>query len=148
MPVVKRAATIDAPREQVWELVSDPERLPGWWPDCRRVEEATPDAWTTVLETSRGRPVRADYTRLEADPPSRLRWRHEVEESPFERVFTESLLDIELAPAEEGGTRVVLVARQRTRGFSRFGGLFVRRATGRLLDRALAGLGELVAARG
>ena len=46
-------------------MVSDPAQLPRWWPGVTRVEEATPEAWTTVLASPRGKVVRADFTRLE-----------------------------------------------------------------------------------
>ena len=53
-------------------MVCDPARLPEWWPGVTRVEDATPDAWTTVLTSAKGRAVRADYTRTEAEAQRRL----------------------------------------------------------------------------
>ncbi len=121
-------------------MVSDPWRLPAWWPGVQRVEEATPEAWTKVLASPKGRIVRADYTCVQSEAPHRLIWRQEVDESPFERVFAESLAEIELEPAGEGETRVKLTLDQRLRGKSRFGGMMVRRAMRRNLDEALDGL--------
>ena len=43
----------------------------------------------------------------------------------------------------EEGTRVTLTARLKARGFSRFGGLQIRRATARQLSGALDGLEEV-----
>ena len=134
-----REGTVPVSPEEVWRLVSDPEHLPRWWPGVSRVEEVTPTAWTMVLRSPKGKTVRADYTLVEADPPRRLRWRHEVEESPFERILGESFTDVELEEAD-GGTRVALRARMRLRGFARLGFLQVRRASARQLEEALQGL--------
>jgi uncharacterized protein YndB with AHSA1/START domain len=147
MPTISRRRSVAAPPEQVWSVVSDPARLPGWWPGVARVEEASPEAWTTVLTSATGKVVRADYTRVEASPPRRLVWRHEVAESPFERILSESLTAVTLEPQAEGRTAVELTVRHRPRGFARFGFIQMRLATARQLEQALAGLESLVAAR-
>ena len=64
MPTVVRSRTIAAPRDQLWELVSDPYHLPRWWPTVQRVEDVSADAWTTVATSSRGRAVRFDWSRV------------------------------------------------------------------------------------
>ncbi len=74
-------------------------------PAWTRVEEASRDAWTAVLTSGKGKWLRADYTLLESEHPRLLRWRHEVEESPFERILASSVTELELEPVEEG-TRV------------------------------------------
>jgi uncharacterized protein YndB with AHSA1/START domain len=140
MPVVKRSRRIGAPRERVWELVSDPHSLPRWWPRLQRVEEVSAEAWTKVLTSERGRPVRADYTRVAAEAPARLEWQQELVETPFERVLSRSTLAIELAEQDGGATRVSMVSTERLRGLARLGGALVRRATRRRLDSALDGL--------
>jgi len=139
MPEVTRSRTVTAPRDAVWQLVSDPDHLPRWWPGVRRVEDATPLAWTKVLVTPRGKTVRADYSREAAEEPARLVWRQELAETPFERFLRESLVEIGLEP-DGGRTRISVTAVQRLRGLSRFGGFMVRRATRRQLDEALDGL--------
>jgi len=136
MPVVKRSRRIAAPRERIWDVVSDPYALPRWWPRLQRVEEASADAWTKVLTSDRGKPVRADYTRVAAEPPERLEWRQELAETPFERILSESRLTIAL-DADGGATDVALTSRERLRGLARLGGLMVRRATTKRLDEAL-----------
>jgi uncharacterized protein YndB with AHSA1/START domain len=143
---VRRARTVAAGAEELWELVSDPDHLPRWWPGVVRVEEASPVAWTKVLSTPKGRVVRADFTRAEAEPPRRLVWRQELVESPFERILSEAVTEIALEPEGEAATRVELRALRRLRGLSRLGGLMVRPATRRQLDEALDGL-ERVAGR-
>ena len=140
MPKVTRARTVAAPRERVWELVSDPFHLPRWWPSVARVEDATALAWTSVLKAPRGATVRADYTRSEYDPPRRIGWRQELEESPFERVFSSASTAVQLEAEGEAATRVELTAEERLRGRYRLGGWLVRRAARRRLDDALAGI--------
>jgi uncharacterized protein YndB with AHSA1/START domain len=144
MPTVVRTRTVEAAPQQVWEVVSDPRRLPEWWPQVQRVEDASPSAWTTVVATPKGKSIRLDHTLLGVEHPHRLTWRQEVEESPFERILSESVTEVELEPAS-GGTLVRLTTRLRLRGLSRLGGLQVGRATGRRLDQALDGLRALAA---
>jgi uncharacterized protein YndB with AHSA1/START domain len=137
---VRRVA---APLEQVWSVASDPYRLPRWWPRTQRVEGVSERGWTSVLVTSGGRQVRADY-RLEAhDPPALRRWALEVAGSPFERLFAEAETELRLR-ADDGATEVSLALRERPRGWARFGGLVLRRAGRRTLDEALNGLAALI----
>ena len=143
MPVISRSRRVRAAPERIWTLVSDPERLTEWWPGVQRVEDASRRAWTTVLVTPKGRTLRADYTLVDSDHPRRIRWRQEVEESPVERILESAVTELELEPAEEGNTEVKLTQRLGLRGFSRLGGLQIRRATRRQLQGALDGLGEL-----
>ena len=146
MPTISRRQSVPAPPHEVWGVVSDPGRLPEWWPGVTRVEDASPEAWTTVLTSAKGKAVRADYTRVEASPPHRLVWRHEVAESPFERILSESVTAVTLEPEGEGETGVELTVRHRPRGFARFGFLQMRLAAARQLDQALEGLRSLVGA--
>ena len=143
MPVVSRSRKVPAAPERLWTLVSDPERLIDWWPRVQRVEDASRKAWTTVMVTPKGRTLRADFTLLEADHPRLLRWRQEVEESPFERILEGAVTELELKPVGEGETDVRLTQRLSLRGLSRLGGMQIRLATRRQLEGALDGLGEL-----
>ena len=140
---VSSAKTVRARRDEVWELIADPYHLPRWWPRVQRVEEVEGNAWTKVMISSRGRAVRADYTRVETDAPQRVLWCQEVDESPFERLLAEAAIEIELEEHGEDRTRVRLTADQTLRGKTRFGGLMVRRATRRTLNEALDGLKRL-----
>jgi len=137
--IVRRESVVRAAPEAVWRLVSDPARLPQWWPGVTRVEEATAEAWTNVLTSPKGKVVRADYTRVEAEQPSRLVWRQEVEESPFERILASAVTTLELEPDEEG-TRVRIALDQRPRGWARFSPLQLRAAGARQLEGALEAL--------
>jgi uncharacterized protein YndB with AHSA1/START domain len=144
MPRVTRERTVSAPQDDVWALVSDPYSLARWWPHTVRVEDASEEAWTQVLRTPRGRTVRADFTRTEIEPPRRIAWRQELEESPFERLFSSAVTEVELAGADGGGTLVSLTSEEKMRGRNRLGGFIVRRATRRRLDEALDGLERAV----
>jgi uncharacterized protein YndB with AHSA1/START domain len=137
--IVRRETLVPAPPEEVWRLVSDPARLPQWWPGVTRVEEATPETWTTVLSSPKGKVVRADYTRLEIEPERRVAWRQEVEESPFERILAAAATEIALVP-DEGGTRVTVALDQKPRGWARFAPLQFRSAGVRQVQGALDGL--------
>ena len=142
MPTVARSVTVRASPQRLWEVVADPRRLPEWWPGVQRVEDASAGAWTTVLATPKGKSIRADYTLLDSERPWRLAWRHEVEESPFERILRASETELELKPAPDG-TVVRLTTRLRMRGLSRFGGFQASRAMRRQLEGALGGLQAL-----
>jgi uncharacterized protein YndB with AHSA1/START domain len=142
---------IDAPRDRVWELVSDPHHLPRWWPktvrveDVRQVGSGKRSRWTTVLGTERGRGVRADYRCTSAATGERYVWEQEVEGTPFERILRFSRLDIELAEGDDPGTRVRLSSAERLKGLSRLGSPMMRMATRRRLDEALDGIERAVA---
>jgi uncharacterized protein YndB with AHSA1/START domain len=145
MARVSRRVSVAAPRQEVWRLLSDPYHLPRWWPRCERVEGVRePRAgdrarWTMVLKTDRRNIVRADYRQLSSSEPTRMVWEQELEGTPFERILTRAVVEIELA--EEGSsTMVVLSADQRLRGLSRLGSPMVRRGTARMLDEALSGV--------
>jgi uncharacterized protein YndB with AHSA1/START domain len=140
--VVRRERTLPVAPAEVWRVVSDPARLPQWWPGVSRVEEASPEAWTKVLSSPRGKMVRADYTRVDADEPHRLLWRQEVEESPFERILAASTTEILLAPAG-GGTRVTIAVIHRPRGWARFSPVQMRAAATRQVQGALDGLAQV-----
>jgi hypothetical protein len=110
------------------------------------VEGVERDRWTQVFMTKRGRPVRADFRLLSAEPPGmggeapgRLSWEQEVVGTPFERVLNESITEILLEPVA-GGTEITIAQRQKLRGYSRTGSFLLRRATRGKLDEALDGL--------
>ncbi|MDQ6778009.1 MAG: hypothetical protein M3071_17765, partial [Actinomycetota bacterium] len=69
----------------------------------------------------------------------RRRWAQEVAGSPFERVLGESITEVRVEPADQG-TRVTIEQRQRLRGYSRFVGLVLGRASRTRLEQALEGL--------
>jgi uncharacterized protein YndB with AHSA1/START domain len=135
----RRARTIAAAPQRVWEVIEDPHHMPRWWPGVKRMEGVQDDRWTQVFTTKKGRAVRADFRLLDSDPPWRRRWEQEVAGTPFERVLSEATTEIKLEPIDEG-TRVKIELRQKLRGYSRVGGFMLRRATRTKLDEALDGL--------
>jgi uncharacterized protein YndB with AHSA1/START domain len=137
--IVRAETVVPAAPEEVWSLVSDPARLAQWWPGVTRVEEATPTSWTTVLSSPKGKAVRVDYTRVEAEHERRLVWRQEVEESPFERILASATTEVALAP-DDAGTRVRVAIDQRPRGWARFAPLQFRAAGRRQVQGAVEGL--------
>lgn len=134
------------PRAAVWELVSDPYSLPRWWPRTSRVEDVDPGEpaegrqWTTVLQTTEGRGVRADFRCSAAVEGERHAWEQQIEGTPFERHLRRSTAEIRLSDSVDGGTEVTLVSAQTLRGLSRLGGLLMRRGQGALLEEALDGI--------
>jgi uncharacterized protein YndB with AHSA1/START domain len=142
--VIRRERVVPAAPAEVWRIVSDPSRLAAWWPGVSRVEEASREAWTTVMVSPTGKSVRADYSLVEAEEPERVLWRHEVEESPFERLLSESTTEIALVAGADGGTVVRVTLDQRPRGWARFSPFQLRAAAGRQAEGALEGLVELL----
>lgn len=140
--IVRRETLVPARPEEVWRVVSDPVRLPAWWPSVSRVEDASPDAWTKVMLSPGGKAVRADYTRIEAEEPTRVLWRHEVEESPFERILSASTTEITME-ARDDGTLVRISVEHRPRGWARFSPFQMRAAATRQVSGALDGLASL-----
>jgi uncharacterized protein YndB with AHSA1/START domain len=146
MPRASRTRTIAAAPEIVWEVIEDPHHMPRWWPGVTRVEGVYEDKFTQVFTTKKGRAVRVDFRLLESrapgtsdEPAGRRRWEQELIGTPFERLLNEAITEVEVRPAD-GGTVVKIEQRQKLRGYSRFGGFMLRRATKARLDEALAGL--------
>jgi uncharacterized protein YndB with AHSA1/START domain len=142
--VIRRERVVPAAPAEVWRIVSDPSRLAAWWPGVSRVEEASREAWTTVMVSPTGKSVRADYSLVEAEEPERVLWRHEVEESPFERLLSESTTEIALVADDDRGTVVRVTLDQRPRGWARFSPFQLRAAASRQAEGALEGLVELL----
>jgi uncharacterized protein YndB with AHSA1/START domain len=142
--IVRRETVVPEGLDEVWRLVSDPAQLSRWWPGVTRVEEATPETWTTVLTSPKGKSVRMDYTRVEAAAPTRLIWRQEVEASPFERILAEAITSLELTEVQDG-TRVAIELDQKPRGWARFAPLQFRAAGTRQVQGAVEGLERLFA---
>jgi uncharacterized protein YndB with AHSA1/START domain len=141
VPTARRSRTIAAPRERLWELVSDPHHLPRWWPRVERVEDVDGDAFTEVMKTSKGKLVRVDFRLRHAAADAQLLvWEQQLEGTPFERLFSSAETRVRLEPAGEA-TEVTLELEQRLSGFfPRFGGFMVRRAAAATLEQALDGL--------
>jgi uncharacterized protein YndB with AHSA1/START domain len=139
MATARRSRTVTAAPQSVWELIEDPHHMARWWPGVVRMESVEDDRWTQVFVTKKGRPVRVDFHLVDSEPPWRRCWEQEIVGTPFERVLSESIIEILLEP-EAGGTRVTIEHRQKLRGYSRTGGFLLRRATQEKLAEALEGI--------
>jgi len=128
--------------QRVWQVIEDPNHMPRWWPGVARIEAVTDDRFTEVRVTKRGRPVRLDFRLVESDPPVVRAWEQELQGTPFERVLNEAITEIRLQ-SRPPGTHVTIEQRQRLRGYSRTGGLLLRRATGKRLAEALERLEQI-----
>jgi uncharacterized protein YndB with AHSA1/START domain len=145
-----RSRVLDAPVAEVWKVIEDPYQMPRWWPGVERMEGVEGDRFTQVFKSKRRRTVRADFRLLASEPPGgeyasgHRTWAQDVVATPFERVLAESITEIVVEPAPEGGTRVTLAQRQKLRGYSKTGAWAMRSATAKRLDEALAGLARAV----
>ncbi|HEX7290195.1 MAG TPA: SRPBCC family protein [Conexibacter sp.] len=145
MPTTRVTRTLAAPPEAVWEVVADPWHQPRWWPRVVRMEAVEDDRFTQVLGTARGRGVRADFRVVEAVEPRLVRWRQELEGTPFERLLAEAHTAIALEPADGGAaTRATIELRRRLLGWSRLAPFLFTRAARRQLTEALDGLAAVV----
>ncbi len=143
MPTVRRSRTLRATPEEIWAIVGDAHHLPRWWPRVTRVEGVDGDAFTQVLTTAKGVPVRADFRVVESVAPGLRRWEQELVNTPFERILAASAIEVRLEPGGDAATRVGITLAQRLRGLGLLGGVMVRRAGRRQLDDALDGLQAL-----
>jgi uncharacterized protein YndB with AHSA1/START domain len=143
MATAQRSRKLASSQQELWDLVADPHHLPRWWPGVERVEGVDADRFTQVFKTKRGRPVRADFHVIESEPPSACAWEQDIPGTPFERVLSQSVIEVHLEPVE-GGTEVTIVQMQKLRGYSRTGGFMLRGATRSKLDEALDGLERIL----
>lgn len=145
MPTTRVSRTLAAPPETVWDVLADPWHQARWWPRVVRMEAVEDGRFTQVLGTARGRGVRADFRVTETVAPRLLRWRQELEGTPFERLLGEAETAISLDPADGGAaTTVTIELRQRLLGWSRLAPFLFKRAARRQLAEALAGLDAAV----
>ncbi|MEA2292702.1 MAG: hypothetical protein QOE86_341 [Solirubrobacteraceae bacterium] len=138
-----RSRELAATRERIWEVVGDPYHEPRWWPRVQRVEGVTKQGWTSVMTSSRGNAVRADWTLEDSHTPERRRWAQELDGTPFERMLKRNAVELELERTGDR-TRVTLTVEQDLRGFARFAPWMVRGAMKRNLEAALDGLAAVV----
>jgi uncharacterized protein YndB with AHSA1/START domain len=140
MPKVRGDRILDAPPDAVWRTVGDPRHLARWWPKVQRVEGVDDAHFTEVLQTDRGRAVRADWTISDVVPEQHLACDQDVEGTPFEGVLQAARREIDLRPAGESDTAVTVTIERRMRGVSRLSGFMLRRATARQVEAALDNL--------
>lgn len=123
--------------DQVWRTVGDPSHLARWWPKVLRVEAIDGQYFTEVLQTDRGRPVRADWFISESREPELWACEQTVEGTPFEGVLAASLREVRLQPAGDEATVATVMVDRRMRGLARASAMMMRRATSRQIEAAL-----------
>jgi uncharacterized protein YndB with AHSA1/START domain len=142
MATARGQRTLAVAPQRVWDVLEDPHHMPRWWPGVLRMEGVREGRFTQVFVTKRGRPVRVDFRVLRSEAPWVRAWEQELEGTPFERVLGESITEIRLEPAELG-TLVTIEQRQKLRGYSRTGGLLLRRASVKRIAEALERLEQI-----
>ncbi len=146
MPKVRRSRPLAAAPDEVWRTVGDPHQLARWWPRVLRVEAVRGERFTEVLQTDRGRDVRADWTFTDLAPGERWRAQQELEGTPFANALKHAEKAVELQPAGAGGTIVTVELDRRMAGAYRMSGPFMKRASARQIDTALDTLEDLFGA--
>ena len=144
MPTVRRSRTLRATPEEIWAIVGDAYHLPRWWPRVTRVEGVEGEAFTQVLTTAKGVPVRADFRVVESAPPARRRWEQQLAQHAVRARSWRRRRSRSASSGDDAATRVAITLAQRLRGLGLLGGFMVRRAGRRQLDGALDGLEALV----
>jgi uncharacterized protein YndB with AHSA1/START domain len=142
VPTVTRSRPIVASQAELWELLSDPHHQPRWWPGVERMEAVADDGFTQVLKTKRGKAIRADFVVSVVHPPAMVVWEQQLPGTPFARVLSESVIQLDLQP-QTAATVVTLSHRLKPRGYSRTGGFLLGRDTSKQLDRLLDGIARL-----
>jgi carbon monoxide dehydrogenase subunit G len=144
MPSARRSRTIEAPLQELWEVLQDPHHLPRWWPRVERVEDVDGDAFTEVMRTAKGKLVRADFRLRRSTAGSHmLVWEQQLEGTPFARVLSFAETRVRLEP-DAAATIVTIELEQRVNGvFARLGGFIVRRAAAATIEQALEGLARI-----
>jgi uncharacterized protein YndB with AHSA1/START domain len=146
---LEREIEIAAPRERVYEILTDPDCLGEWVTIQEELEEAPEGRDLKAGDTLRqrmkvaGQRFRLSWTVVESDRPSRIVWEgHGPMGSEARAVY-------ELAENGDGGTRFSYLNEYELPGgaVGRLAGRAVMKASGREADKTLERLKELVESR-
>ena len=149
MTKLEREIEIAAPRERVYEILTDPDCLGEWVTIQEELEEAPEGRDLKAGDTLRqrmkvaGQRFRLSWTVVESDRPSRIVWEgHGPMGSEARAVY-------ELAENGDGGTRFSYLNEYELPGgaVGRLAGRAVMKASGREADKTLERLKELVESR-
>jgi uncharacterized protein YndB with AHSA1/START domain len=113
--VIVMTRIYDAPRDIVWEAITEPKHVAEWWggpgftnPVCE-MDVRPGGLWRHVMRFPNGHELRMEFVFLEVDKPKRLVWQHvdlgERKEGPPTSVITVTLDDM------DERTRWTMVAR-------------------------------------
>lgn len=131
--------------DRVYDLVSDPSRLPEWWPRVVRVEDVAggPGSertrWTSVLGADSGRMLRLDFRCTGATRPDRYEWEHELDGTPYERHLARQAFEVRITGKDEG-SEVTLTTVNNLRGAAKVAGFSMKKGQRELIEEALEGL--------
>ena len=159
MPTARATRTIASPPEELWRILSDPYHLPRWWPRVERVEDVSGGAFTEVMQTRKGKTVRADFDVVRSDEQSHtVVWQQRLEGTPFAGVLSSSETELRVEPKEGArpASEVTIEMRQELSGsstptvggralFPSMGRRMVRKAAARMIAEALDGLEQISA---
>jgi uncharacterized protein YndB with AHSA1/START domain len=116
-PTITMTRLYDAPRDLVWQTMTEPEHVRLWWggPGCSspvcEMDVRPGGAWRHVLRFPNGHELHLNFVFLEVERPKRLCWRHadatEPQPGPTPE-FTATLEDL------GDSTRCILLARFRS----------------------------------
>ncbi len=101
---IERELYIDATREVVFDVISDPKHVAQWWPDTASYDvRVGATGEVTFGDPTHGGKV-VTLTVVEVDPPRTFsfRWTHEAEETPV--AGNSLLVTMELVPTGAGTT--------------------------------------------
>ena len=85
---VAQSVDVEAPRERVWRLLTDPQALPRWWPDAAQLE---PRVGGSVVLTFGPGHVSGEVTQW--DPPRALGFTWEQSNMPGVRLHVAFTVD-------------------------------------------------------
>ena len=159
MPTARATRTITSPPEELWRILSDPYHLPRWWPRVERVEDVSGGAFTEVMQTRKGKTVRADFDVVHSDEHTHtVVWQQRLEGTPFAGVLSSSETELRVVPKDgaQAASEVTIELRQELSGsstptvggralFPSMGRRMVRKAAARMIAEALDGLEQISA---
>jgi uncharacterized protein YndB with AHSA1/START domain len=146
---LERSIEIDAPRERVYEVLTDPRCLGEWVTIQDELEEAPEGRDLVEGDTLRqrmkvaGQSFKLSWTVIEADPPSRIEW------EGTGPVGSKARAVYDLEENGKGGTRFTYLNEYAMPGgpMGRLAGRAVMKASGGEADRSLERLKALVERR-
>lgn len=99
---IEREIRVDATPEVVYEVISTPEHLKGWWPDDAELEPAVGGTGVLTFGDLAAGGQAVPLTVVEADPPRRFAFRWGYDRTAPSTADTALLVTFELVPSGAG----------------------------------------------